>query len=49
MLAGHLVTLHNIHYYLNLMGELREAIRKGRIDAFVARCNAGWAESERGV
>ncbi|MBH24137.1 MAG: tRNA guanosine(34) transglycosylase Tgt [Myxococcales bacterium] len=49
MLAGHLVTLHNIHYYLNLIGGLRAAIRAGTLDAFIARCKEGWSHSERGA
>ena len=34
LLAYHLNTLHNIHYYLNLVGEMREAIAKDRFQEF---------------
>jgi len=49
MLAGELATLHNVHYYLDLVRELRVAIRAGTLDAFVASCREGWARSERGA
>ena len=32
-----LTTLHNLHYYLNLMREVREAIGAGRFEAFRAQ------------
>jgi queuine tRNA-ribosyltransferase len=37
MLGPMLTTLHNLHYYLNLMREAREAIDAGCFDAFRAR------------
>ena len=43
MLAGQLVSLHNIHYYLELVGELREAIETGTLDARVASMRSAWA------
>ncbi|MEL6178098.1 MAG: tRNA guanosine(34) transglycosylase Tgt [Myxococcota bacterium] len=49
MLAAHLVTLHNIHYYLDLIAELRAAIRAGTLDVFIAQCREGWSRSERGA
>jgi queuine tRNA-ribosyltransferase len=36
ILGARLNTLHNLHYYLALMRELRRAIAQGRLDAFVA-------------
>jgi queuine tRNA-ribosyltransferase len=35
MLAPMLATIHNLHYYLNLMQEIRDALDAGRFDAFV--------------
>jgi queuine tRNA-ribosyltransferase len=29
-----LTTIHNLHYYLNLMAEVRAALEQGRFDAF---------------
>ena len=37
MLGPMLTTLHNLHYYLNLMREVREAIGAGRFEAFRAQ------------
>ena len=37
MLAPMLATIHNLHYYLNLMQEIREALDAGSFDAWVAR------------
>ena len=34
MLGAHLATVHNLHFYLNLMTEARAAIREGRFDRF---------------
>jgi queuine tRNA-ribosyltransferase len=34
MLGPMLTTIHNLHYYLNLMGEVRTALEQGRFDAF---------------
>ncbi len=46
MLAPMLASIHNLHYYLNLMREIREALDVGRFDAFVAQFKADRA---RGV
>ena len=45
MLAGHLMTLHNVHYYQDLMRGLRRAILMQEIDAFIAQRTAAWEES----
>ncbi|MCY0388857.1 tRNA guanosine(34) transglycosylase Tgt [Robbsia sp. Bb-Pol-6] len=37
ILGAQLNTVHNLHYYLQLMSEIREAIEQRRFDAFVAR------------
>ena len=41
-----LTSIHNLHYYLNLMREMREAIAAGGFEAFRARFAADRA---RGV
>jgi queuine tRNA-ribosyltransferase len=37
MLGPMLASIHNLHYYLNLMREVREALDQGRFAAFAAR------------
>jgi queuine tRNA-ribosyltransferase len=34
MLGPMLTTIHNLHYYLNLMQEVRDALDAGRFAAF---------------
>ena len=34
MLGPMLATIHNLHYYLNLMREVREALDAGRFSEF---------------
>ncbi len=46
MLAPMLATIHNLHYYLNLMREVRDALDAGTVDAWRARFEA---ERARGV
>jgi queuine tRNA-ribosyltransferase len=46
MLGPMLASIHNLHYYLNLMREVRAALDEGRFDAFVAQFRA---ERARGV
>jgi queuine tRNA-ribosyltransferase len=41
-----LTTIHNLHYYLNLMREVRESLDAGRFTEFRARFKA---ERARGV
>ena len=36
ILGARLATIHNLHYYLSLMGEMREAIAAGRFEAWRA-------------
>ncbi|MEI7761901.1 MAG: tRNA guanosine(34) transglycosylase Tgt [Comamonadaceae bacterium] len=40
MLGPMLASIHNLHYYLNLMREVREALDLGRYSAFVAQFKA---------
>jgi queuine tRNA-ribosyltransferase len=37
MLAPMLASIHNLHYYLNLMREVRQALDEGRFDAYAAQ------------
>ena len=46
MLGPMLASIHNLHYYLNLMREVREALDAGRFGAFVAQFKT---ERARGV
>ncbi len=46
MLGPMLASIHNLHYYVNLMREVREALDEGRFTAFVAQFRADRA---RGV
>jgi queuine tRNA-ribosyltransferase len=46
MLSPMLATVHNLHYYLNLMREVREALDAGRFGDFRAQFRAARA---RGV
>jgi queuine tRNA-ribosyltransferase len=46
MLAPMLASIHNLHYYLNLMREIRAALEAGTFAAFAARFRA---ERARGV
>ena len=36
MLGGMLLTTHNLHYYQDLMAELRDAIEAGRMAEYAA-------------
>jgi queuine tRNA-ribosyltransferase len=46
MLGPMLASIHNLHYYLNLMQEIRDALDAGHFGAFVAQFHADRA---RGV
>ncbi|MCR4298084.1 MAG: tRNA guanosine(34) transglycosylase Tgt, partial [Gallionella sp.] len=37
ILGARLNTIHNLHYYQQLMGEIRVAVEADAFDAFVAR------------
>jgi queuine tRNA-ribosyltransferase len=39
-------TLHNLHFYLSLMGEARRAIEEGRFEAFRRGRLAAWSEGD---
>ncbi len=40
ILGARLATIHNLHYYLQLMRQIREAIETGQLDTFVQRFHA---------
>jgi queuine tRNA-ribosyltransferase len=44
MLGAHLNTMHNLHYYLELMQNMRDAIEQDRFEAFVQSFHAQRAE-----
>ena len=46
MLGPMLSSIHNLHYYLNLMQEVRDALDAGRFGAFVLQFKA---DRQRGV
>jgi len=46
MLAGMLLTLHNLHYYQSLMAGMRDAIETGTLNNFVATFDS---EQENGA
>ena len=46
MLGAQLCTLHNLHYYLQLMSSIRGAVETNRFDAFTAQFHA---ERQKGI
>ena len=48
ILGSMLNTIHNLHYYQTLMGEMREAIAEGRLSGFAARFHEQRAQAGRG-
>ncbi|SFR17270.1 tRNA guanosine(34) transglycosylase Tgt [Poseidonocella sedimentorum] len=46
MISGMLLTWHNLHYFQELMGEMRAAIAAGQFEAFEARFHAARAEGD---
>jgi len=46
MIAGMLLTWHNLHYYQHLMAGLRDAISEGRFDTFETAFHAERAEGD---
>ena len=46
MISGMLLTWHNLHYYQQLMGGMRDAITAGRFDSFVNEFNALRSEGD---
>jgi queuine tRNA-ribosyltransferase len=46
MLAPMLASLHNLHFYVDLMRQVREALEAGRFDAFALQFKA---DRQRGI
>lgn len=46
MLGPMLLTLHNLHYYQELMAGIRAAIAEGRLGAHAAALREGWARGD---
>ena len=49
ILAAVLTSLHNIHFYQQLMRQARDAIRRGAFQTFCDHTVAAWAETNVGV
>ncbi|MEN8007715.1 MAG: tRNA guanosine(34) transglycosylase Tgt [Candidatus Krumholzibacteriota bacterium] len=47
ILASTLATIHNLHFYQELMAGIRSAISEGRYPAYAARMSARWLEGEK--
>lgn len=45
MLGPQLSSLHNLHYYFDLMAQMRVAIEEGELDARINRIYAGWGQT----
>src|SRR5690625_7988733 len=48
-LGPRLLSVHNLHYYLDLVGEARAAIRSGNFEAWAQQTFARWRSEERRV
>jgi len=46
MLGGTLATIHNLHFYQELMSGIRTAIRQGRFPTFAAEMSGRWLAGE---
>jgi queuine tRNA-ribosyltransferase len=46
MLGPMLLTMHNLHYYQELMAGIREAIARGRLADHAANLREGWAKGD---
>jgi len=47
ILAGTLATIHNLHFYQELMAGIRSAIGEGRFSAYAARMSGRWLVGEK--
>lgn len=47
ILAGTLATIHNLHFYQELMAGIRSAIGEGRYGAYAAHMSSRWLEGEK--
>ena len=46
VLGSTLNTIHNVHFYLNLMKEIRNSIKQDKFEAFVDKCRDTWDNLE---
>ncbi len=46
VLGSTLNTIHNVHFYLNLMKEIRNSIKQDKFEAFVDKCRDTWDNSD---
>jgi len=46
VLGSTLNTIHNVHFYLNLMKQIRNSIKEHKFNAFVDKCRDTWDNSE---
>ena len=46
MLGSTLQTIHNLHYYLSLMRNLRVSIEKGTLQTFINKFEAAWNNAD---
>jgi len=46
VLGSTLNTIHNVHFYLNLMKQIRDSIKQHKFNAFVDKCRDTWDNSD---
>ena len=46
VLGSTLNSIHNVHFYLNLMKEIRSSIKQDKFEAFVDKCRDTWDNSD---
>ena len=46
VLGSTLNTIHNVHFYLNLMKQIRDSIKEHKFNAFVDKCRDTWDNSD---
>jgi queuine tRNA-ribosyltransferase len=46
MISGMLLTWHNLHYYQQIMRQMREAISEGRFDSWESEFHAGRTQGD---
>ncbi len=46
ILASTLATIHNLHFYQELMSDIRETIRQERFDTFASEMSSRWLDGE---
>ena len=46
VLGATLNSIHNVHFYLNLMKEIRSSIKQDKFEAFVDKCRDTWDNSD---